>query len=358
MSGHPNDQADGFFGNGEDDAWQFIFDLDSLSENGLWADMRARIAAFTGDIPFHDFSENAFRRAAAEGKTDIAGTMLSRGFFPPEDAGAALLLYLAERSPVRAAGVIGLLLGKGYDASGAIYAIAEHGAPETMEAFKKHGCDILSGGAFALSLHAGNAPMMRCLYNAGADLYAPAVVAGLYGGIETYQSANRDHVAGSPAAARAAYAALRDEDAMMWRRFFAATAPDVPSLDGFRAVPAGVARQEMTLMQIAARAGCCGDIVTAALRDEANPLTADDALRTDAGGASVLSILAARGEAEKLFDARLWWKRPGDAALLHAALKKIGADDVADPAAFAADIQRQRLRNLARAAHVRLRPQP
>ncbi len=366
MSRHPHDQADGFFDGGEDRqasrgddaAWQLVFDLDDLSAKGLWADMRERLAKYADAIPYHDFSEQAFRRAALEGKTDIAETMLNHGFDLPADAGAAMIGELAGKGPLKAAAVIGLLLDQGYDAGEAIVGIAARGQPDMMAVLKKHGCDILQGDSFAVSLHAGNAAMMRYLFNAGADIYTPAAVSGLHGGIEKYQSAN-GRPAGTPDAARAAHAALWQEDERMWCQYYAATAgKGHPSLAELRAIPAGTASRSMTLMQVAARAGCFDDIVSAALRDKDNPLSADDVLRPAAAGASVLSVLAARGEAEKILDARLWWRRPDDAAKLPAALKEMGAEKLLNPAAFTADIQRMRLKNLAREANMRLRPKP
>lgn len=370
MGPDPYDQADGFYDGPDDwaereargaydDNWDFIFGLEQLSRQAEWDEIRKDLANFKGDIPFHDFSEKAFRRAAEAGQADILEKMYAKNFRLPGDDAERLMLDLAAGHLPAADAAIAFLLKNGCRGDLVVRGVAECGTPETMDALKEKGCDILlAGEAFPAALQAGNTGMMRYLYEQGADPYTPAAVRGLYGGIEAFQSKNPGHVVSAAPVARKYHSSLCDLDAERWTAFYACAAGNAPSLADFRALPDGVADRGMTLMQLAARAGCIESVVEAAARETANPLTAEDILRKSDSGASALSILAARGEAHKIFDARLWWRNPEDAKKLHEGLKALGAEAAIDPDAFAADLQQHRLKERAKTAHVSLKPRP
>ena len=362
MKDDPRDQADGFFESDDDwarreamgaydDVWDFVFGIDRLGALGEWDEMRRDLEKFKGDIPYHHYSEKAFRNAAEAGRTDILELMLAKKFPLSADDGAELIGALAADHLPDGESAIAFLLQRGFRGDKAVFGVAAAGAPATMELLNRHGCDILMGGdAFPLALHAGNTGMMKYLYDQGADIYTPACVKGLYGGIENYQARNPDHVAGPAEPARKFHESLCDFDAGRWTAFYGAAAGPSPSLEEFRAVPDGVADRGITLLQLAARAGFIETVIDAALRESKNPLAADDLLRPSESGASALSVLAARGDAHKIFDARLWWRRPEEAEKLRGALTGWNAGGVLDPAAFAAELQRQRLKESAGSA--------
>lgn len=373
----PRDQADGFFGGDPEDdtedwwaareaggaynaTWSFLFDLQKAADRKDWGAARKKLAEFKDDIPFHDFSLKAFRNAAAAGQLDIVQSLFAHNFRLPAEDGAEALEDLARLHPASKP-VISYLLDNNYaDPERALARIEAEGAPEMMEVFRKAGCDVhRSGRAISHAMHNGNIDMMRYLYAHGADLYRPSLVAGLHGGIEKYQESNRERVVSSNTSdIRKSFRALVDDDARQWEHYYAIHVPPHPTLDDFRAVPAGVADKNMTLMQIAARGGCFADVMEAAAKESKNPLTAEDMLRPDATGASVLTILATRLETEQAFDVRLWFRRPEEAAKLHEGLKPLGAEAAVDPAVFAADLQRYRLKALAKLARPALRPGP
>ncbi|TAL39609.1 MAG: hypothetical protein EPN97_01970 [Alphaproteobacteria bacterium] len=377
MTPNPYDQADGFYGGDEEedegfgawaereaagtynDTWRLLYDLQKSAEKKNWDEMRRDIAAFKGDIPFQDLSLKAFRLAAAAGQLDIVKTMFDRKFRLMTEDGAAALEDLA-RHPDSKPVIAYLLANKYAEPDQALSTVEAEGDPDMMEVFRKAGCDILrSGRAISHALHNGNVDMMQYLYKHGADIYRPSIVEGLYGGIESYQASNRDRVVSfNTAHIKQSFRALVEDDAKKWEYYYAIHVPPHPSLDDFRAVPPGVASKDMTLLQIAARAGCFADVMEAAARETKNPLTAEDMLRTDVSGASVLTVLATRMETAQAFDVRLWFRQPEEAAKLHEGLYSLGADVAIDPAAYAADLQRYRLKALAKTANVSLKPRP
>jgi hypothetical protein len=367
MMPNPFDQADGFFDGPDDwaareaqgaydDTWDFIFGLERLSRLSEWGAMRSDLANFKGDIPFHDFSEKAFRRAAEAGQADILEKMYARNFRLSGDDAERLLEDLAGAHLPAADAAIAFLLKNGCKGDRAVRGVAACGSAETMDALNIKGCDILLGGeAFVLALQSGNTDMMRYLYEQGADIYTPGAVRGLYGGIEAFQSGNRAQVVSDAPHARKFHEELCNRDAGRWEPIYAAAAGTAPSLDDFRTMPNGVAGKGMTLMLVAAQAGCIESVIEVAAHETRNLLTAEDILRKSDSGASVLSVLAARGEAHKIFDARLWWRNPEDAKRLYEGLKALGADAAIDQEAFASDLQRYRLRTLAKQAKPALR---
>jgi hypothetical protein len=370
MGPNPYDQADGFYEGPDDwaareaqgsydDDWDFIFGLERLSKLKEWSEMRSDLANFKRDIPYHDFSEKAFRRAAEAGQADILEMMYARNFRLPDDEAERFVTDLAAAYLPAADAAIAFLLKNGCNGASAVRGVAAWGTPETMDTLKKKGCDVqLEGEAFPAALETGNTAMLRYLYEQGADIYTPAAVQGLYGGIEAFQSKNSGHIVNVAPVARKYHESLCDLDAQRWEAFYAASAGSAPSLDDFRAVPDGLADKGMTLMHIAARAGCIESVIETAARETAAALTAEDILRKSDSGASVLSVLAARGEAHKIFDARLWWRNPEDAKKLHDGLKILGAEAAIDLETFAAEMQRHRLKTRAKTAHVSLKPRP
>jgi hypothetical protein len=375
MGPDPFDQADGFHGDGADDTgewyetlgrgsvnttWNFLYELQKSADRKDWSGVRRQIADFRGDIPFHDFSLKVLRSAAGAGHLDIVQALFSRNFRLAAEDGEEALEELARHHPASRPVIAFLIENAHADPGRALSAIAAEGAPEMMEIFRNAGCDILrSGRAMSHALHNGNIGMMKYLHAHGADLYSPLHVAALYGGIERYQTGKPGPVAPAGAAhIRQAFRAMIDDDARQWLYYYAINVPPHPSLDDFRAVTPGVAGRNMTLMQIAARAGCFADVAEAAAKETKNPLNADDMLRSDTSGASVLAVLAARLEAGQAFDVRLWFRKPEEAAKLHDGLKQLGADMALDPAVYAADLQRYRLKALSKTARISLKPRP
>ena len=356
MTGHPNDQADGFFDDGDDwarrqalgaynDTWDFLFKLERHSGQKDWHAVRSDLANFKGDLPYHNFSDATFRAAAREGQIDILETMAAKNFRLPDDDAESLIGDLAVRHLPKAGDAIRFLLDHGCKGDQAVTGVAETGSAEMMEMLDRHGCNILlDGAAFELALHAGNAGVMKYLYDHGADIYTPAVVKGLHGGIEDWQKKYRDHAVGTPKLARTFHEALCHTDALRWEAYYFSVAPETPSLEDLRSRPDGVADKGITLLQLAARAGQIDGVFDSAARASRSFLTADDLLQSCEGGSSALTVLAARGEAHKIFDARLWWRSPEQPQKLYDSLKTLGVDAAVDPASFAAELQRYRLR--------------
>ncbi|MBI1215710.1 MAG: hypothetical protein GC185_07825 [Alphaproteobacteria bacterium] len=343
-----DDQADGFkssgpaSGNGyiQSRGWQYWFDLKEQSRLGNWQKVEELLAKNPGsDLPYQNFVAETFHRAANQGRLDIVKTFFERGFSLPEEVGGEtlkrLVVFFADKSmPVAA-----FLAAEGHaDPQDALYAVAARGKAKTMAAFKDAGIDVLTGGSsYFLAFYGGNAEMMHYLSAQGANIYAAPVVAGLYGREKEIDANKKDD-------ALQAYRWQLQEDRRTYANYYAYIAPTTPTMEELRAMPYGVEAEKQTLLSLAARGGFFEDVAKAAEKKGALALTAEDFLRKDAHGVSVLDIMAAHRELDKLFDPRLWHKNPAEAVKLHDALKELRAQDALEIEGFTAALRRHQLR--------------
>lgn len=367
----PFDQADGYrdddlndafnkakaiTGDTHDNTWNLLFAIREAARAQNWARVKTMVEDAKGDIPYQQFSKETVQLAAAAGQDDIVKAIFGKNFRLPAAEGAEMVETLALKHADKALPSLQYMLAMKYVPAGkAVEKLASIGDPAAMEIFRTLGEDIfMGGGAFAAALYAGNAPMMAYLHAKGAEIFRPATAAGLKGGIAAFQQKNPQLV--KTKGGESAFAERVKAEAATWNFYYAYLSSDAKNLDGMREVPAGVAKQDMTLIQMSARAGSFEDVIKLALKEKDKLLRAADLTRKDKNGVSALSILVARGEEKMLVSARLWLQAPEEIAPLHAALKELGAEGAMDLPALAAETQRERLKELAQAARFTLKP--
>lgn len=296
------------------------------------------------DMFYSAQTADIFARAADAGELEIVKEFYRRAFRLPSAEGHITIERLIRHGGDKSADVAGFLIGAGHaDAEPAVLAIVRDGSPAMIEKLKKQGADITARGAsLSQAFYAGNIPAMRYLYSQGMSLYKPSVVAGLHGRRDNFRfgGASNEEVT-------EAYRQLVHEDAQSLAYYCAYVTPAKPTLDDLRTVPEGMKAEDRTIMILLARTGQVEDILFAALKEDKNPIKVEDLLRQDREGVSVLSILAARGEAKKLLDARLWLHNPKGVEEINDALKDIRAGQNFDSKAFSQEVALHRLRKKA-----------
>lgn len=318
--------------------WNFWFALKDCARVRDWQ----RLHDTLEDNPHlrvanQNFTDEAFHTACNLGRPDVIEALMTRGYILDEETADKTFERVAAFYPEHAPAVIGYFAGKGFDVKSAIYKTAVAGKAETMQAFRREGCDVLQEeGSFFLAFEAGNIPMMHYLAAQGANLHASSALRVLY------RDDGKDR-----AAAREAYRHILANDADELASYYAYVAPNKPDLADLRDVPYGLDDKGTTLLQLAARTGYFAEIKTAAAREKRAPLTADDFLKEDNAGLSVLSILAARGELQQAVDPALWHHAPGEIQKLAAALQKMRLPALIDAPAAIAAAERHRLRAIA-----------
>lgn len=355
----PFEQADGhrddFNSASHDETWNFLFSLREAARVSDWAQLE-KLVNSAKDIPYQQFSKEAVTLAAAAGQTDVVKTIFNKGFRLTEAEGIELVETLCLRHADKALPVVQHLLVNNLAKPGrAVEKLSSIGDPAAMEIFRARGEDIfLGGGAFASALYAGNGPMMAYLHGKGAEIYRPSTAAGVKGAIADFQQKNPQLV--KQKGGESALAGIMRLEVQTWAHYYAYLSHGYDKLKDFRDVPAGLAKPDVTLLQLAARAGEFGDVIKLALKEKDQPLRVADLTRKDKNGVSALSILVSRGEEKLLADVNIWKNAPEEIALLHAALKELRAERVVDIPAMTAEAQRLRLKELAENGRFTLRP--
>ena len=328
--------------------WRWWFDLKQAAGFRDWVKVQKLLDDNKSfDLPYHSFTAEFFHTAANLGKVDVVKEIFRRKFSLPEEEGAETVDRLIKYYPETGLpAAVYLVANKHASPDKAVSSLAVNGKPETMAALKKQGFDILQGGnSFFLAYYSANVPMMDYLYSQGANLYTAPIVAGLYGRSAEIKPEAAD-----------AYRRLVAFDASQLQMYYAYVAPNVPSIEDFRQVPGGMVEKNQTLMHLCAQAGHFHEVISASMKEVLRPLAAEDLLRKDVDGVSVLMILAGRGELKDVFDPKLWARNPDGARDVHAALKEFRAENLVDDASFRADIQQHNLRAQAQAGRWSLKP--
>lgn len=343
-------------GDTHDNTWNLLFAIREAARAQDWARVKTMVDGAKGDIPYQQFSKETVQLAAAAGQDDIVKAIFGKKFRLLAAEGAEMAETLALRHADKALPSLQYMLAMKFVPAGkAVEKLASIGDPAAMEVFRALGEDIfMGGGAFAAALYAGNGPMMAYLHAKGAEIFRPSTAAGLKGGIAAFQHKNPQLV--KLKGGESAFAERVKAEAASWNFYYAYLSSDAKNLEALREIPAGVAKQDMTLIQMAARAGSFDDVIKFALTEKDRPLRAADLTRKDKNGVSALSILVARGEEKLLVSARLWLQAPEEIAPLHAALKELGAESAMDLPALAAETQRERLKELAQSGRFTLKP--
>jgi hypothetical protein len=357
----PFEQADGyrddFNGASHDDTWNFLFTLREAARVSDWAKLE-KLVKDAKDIPYQQFSKEAVQMAAAAGQLEIVKTVFDKGFRLTAAEGAELVENLCLRHADMALPVVQHLLVQKLATSGkAVEKLCGVGDPAAMEIFRVRGEDIfLGGGAFAAALYAGNGPMMAYLHGKGAEIYRPSTAAGMKGAIADFQQKNPQLV--KQKGGESALSDIMRREVQTWAHYYAYLSNGYDRLENFREIPAGLEKPNVSLLQLAARAGEFRDVIKAALKETEKPLRVTDLTRKDKNGVSALSILVSRGEEKLLLDVNIWKNAPEEIVPLHAALKELRAEAALDPAAFSAEAQRVRLKELAENGRFTLRRTP
>lgn len=315
----------------QDREWHLAQRAEALAKSAAWDDLR-QLLTENADCRLGNshFMENAFNFAAKAGQSDLVALIVSRGFTVPDHGGAWLLQSLAIYGQAADPGIkeviTFLVREKHADPESAIRALAARSErTEMMEVFRQAGADIQDGASsFFLALYEKRPQMMAYLYDHGADLYHPEVVAAQYG--------RRNQVRDE---ALEAYRGLLEKDRMKAAALYAETGPAMDS-GSFK---------EPAMLLLAARAGKFFDVL-AALQERAQPLTAQDIVHGENGAPPVLAVLAARGELEALFDPAHWQGRGDVVRELHAALGGYRAEQAISLDSYAAAAARRQLRVL------------
>lgn len=339
-----------------DATWNLLFAIREAARANDWAKVKTMVDGAKGDIPYQQFSKETVQMAAAAGQDEIVKAIFGKKFRLPPAEGAEMVETLALKHADKALPSLQYMLAMNYAPPGkAVEKLAGTGEPAAMDLFRVRGEDIFLGGAaFAVALHAGNGPMMAYLHAKGAEIFRPSTAAGLRGNIAAFQQKNPQLV--KQKGGESAMADIIKAEAATWSYYYAYLSTDAKNLDSLREVPAGVAKQDMTLIQMAARAGSFDDVIKLALAEKDRPLLASDLTRKDKNGVSALSILVSRGEEKLLVNARLWLQTPDEIAPLFEALKELGAGDAMNFPALSAETQRERLRDMAQGGRFTLKP--
>ena len=327
--------------------WDFWFQLKECSRLRQWQKLLDTLDD-NKDLKLSNqqFTEEAFHAACNLGRTEVIDALMTRGFILDEEAADKLFERIGRFYPENAVETIGYFSGKGHNVKSAVYQIAMRGKSSVMAGLKGKGCDVLQdGSSFFLAFDAGNIDMMHYLASSGANLFAPAVIGMLY----------KEHKE-DRSAAKEAFTRIVHNEGLQLANYYAYIAPNKPDMADFRDVPFGLAENEMTLMHLAARTGYFHEVSAASTQEKRLPLKADDFLRADKDGTSVLAILLSRGEYKKAFAPELWQHAPGEIKKLTDALKALRAEGLVDPHAAIAAAERFRLRQLAPAGRWSLKP--
>lgn len=328
------------------DLWRYWFDLKAKARTGNWDGVLKQLAD-TPDVQItaHPFVTEVFHTAATQGKTDVIAALFTRGLRLDAETLAETVTRLAKSNPEKTSGVLAHLIRVQHaDANDAVCHVASKGRLDAMRVLEGAGANVLAGSsAFFLALYGGHPAMMSYLYEKGANLYHPNMIAAHYGRAGELPESNRR-------IAQQVHRDLVDMDNESWAECYRESGGKADSMESFRYVPNALGRAPVSRLQLAVRADCFADVAAVALAEKENPLTAADFLQTDHKGVCPLDILAVRGQLAQVFDVRLWHDRPAEAETLRHALKTYRAEKVIDPHTFSAAVTHFRLRQARPAA--------
>ncbi len=330
------------------DEWNFWFLLKQAAGRREWTKFNGILDDNAEkNLSYQNFTSEAFHTCCNLGRLEEAKRMLARGFRLPQEEAESTIDRLVKYYPESGLPAAAHLVANGFaKGDSAIYNLAVSGKPQTMEALRLGGCDVLTGGSsFFLAFDAGNLPMMEYLYRNGASLYRAAVIGVLH------KEDGKDR-----SEAKIFFKQLLDIDAQQLQVYYAYVMPGKPGLDDLRGIPHGLMEERTSLLALAVRVGELGDVLAAALKDPKNPLSAHDLLREDKTGTSPLAIILARGEGKKILDPKLWVNRPQEVEKITEAFTALRAGNLVDAATMKASVKQQKLREQAKAGRWSLQP--
>lgn len=336
-----------------DALWQYWFSLKTDARARSWETLRQRLA-YEPDhqLPAHPFVTEVFHAAANAGVSDIVETLFERGFSQDPETLAETTKRLAMYHTAAAGDVIRFLLAppQSADPTDAIYAASAAGRIDALETLADAGADIRAGNsAFFLALYKGHPAAMHYLYEKGADLYHPAMLAAQYG-------RKGELPAEKASVTLSVYRDLVDMHNQPQADLYAA-AGAAQNVAALREKISDEDGNIYTRLQLAVRAGKWDDVKNAAMQDKTATLGAQDFLTEDGKGLSAFQLMAARGNLADVFDASIWYRAPREVMQLDEKLQDFRAAGSVNLAALTAEMQRMELRDIAPVPHqFRLKP--
>jgi hypothetical protein len=337
--------------------WQLWFDIRTAARAQNWEKFQ-NILDKHADIQMtaHPFLTESFQALANANQTALVKSMFTRGFKADAETLSDTANRLARYYHPQSADVMAYLIAEqGVDPKEAVYFAASQGKLAVLQTIESAGGDIRAGNsAFFLALYGGHPAVMHYLYEKGADIYHPNMIAAGYGRNAEIPEAQRR-------IALDTYRELVDLDNQAWAECYAESGGAAEDIDAFRKVPNALGRAPMSRLQLAVRADKFEDVVAVAAADKAAmfPLSAKDLLIEDFKGVSPLMVMAARGKLKDVFDPKLWSGRPEEVQVLHDALKNMRAEKTIDLQAFSAEMDRYRLKQAKKKApRLTLKPRP
>lgn len=326
-----------------DALWQYWFALKSDARTEKWEMLRHRLGAEPEHpLPAHPFVAEVFHSAANAGQTDIVETLLERGFTLDAETLAETVKRLALFYTAKADGVLRVLISGtvSADPAEAVIAAAAEGRLDALVVLDAAGADVRAGDTgFFIALYKAHPAVMHYLYEKGAGLYHPAVIAAQYG--------RRGELPAEKAGiALGVYRELVAQDnepaAVLYKDAGGAPA----NISALRETLADLGGHFFTRLQVAVRAECWDDIRRAAQGDMSENLCAQDFLAVDGKGQRALDVVAAQGKLSALFDAALWYRAPQELEKIYTALADFRASTAVNMHALTADMHRRELEEI------------
>jgi len=327
-----------------DALWQYWFALKSDARTAKWETLRHRLGQEPEQpLPAHPFVSEVFHSAANAGQTDIIETLFDRGFKLDSETLSETVKRLALHYTAAADGVLRVLVKAAPPgtADDATITAAAKGRLDALAVLDAAGADVRAGNSsFFVALYSGQPAAMHYLYEKGAALYHPSVIAAQYG--------RRGELPAEKASiALGVYRELVAQDNETASALYKDAGGAPANIAALREKVADENGHLFTRLQLAVRSGNWPDIRRAAQSENAATLQADDFLTPDGKGLRAFDLLAAQGNMTALFDSALWYRAPQEAAKLHTALADFRAAASVDFTALIADMHRRELDDLA-----------
>lgn len=323
-----------------DQLWQLWFDIRTAARTKNW-DKLHDILDRNADIQLtsHPFLGEAFQALANANQATLVKAMFERGFKADDETLSDTVNRLARYYHPQAADVMAYLIAEqAADPVDAVYFAASHGKLAVLQTIDAAGGDVRAGNsAFFLALYGGHPAVMHYLYEKGADIYHPNMIAAGYG-------RNKEIPESQRRIALDTYRDLIELDNITWAECYVEAGGAAQDMEEFRKVPNALGRAPMNRLQLAVRADRFEDVAAVAATPAAFALRAKDLLIEDFKGVSPLMVMAARGKLGTVFDPKIWSGRPEEVVELHAALKNMRAEKTIDLEAFSAEMDRYRLK--------------
>lgn len=306
---------------GNDALWQYWFSLKTDARQRRWEILRQRLGSEDEyPLPAHPFVVEVFHAAANAGETDIIQTLFDRGFSLDSETISETLARLLIHHTGTSAGTIAYLLHReGADHEEALNVAAASGRIDVLEILSGAGVDMTAGnGSFFLALYKGHPAVMHYLYEKGAGLYHPAVIAAQYGRKRELPEEKAD----ISIRVYRDLVEMDNEDAYVLH----SSSEPVRSIAEMRERVTDAEGRIYTRLQLAVRAGKWDEIAAVARHDKTGHLLAEDILAADGKGKSAFCMLAAQGKIADIFSEDIWYRAPAQVAQLHAELEKFSAE--------------------------------